>query len=118
MPDDLNVHTPIETESSESSVRTKPASLRFLLKLVQGVGWILLFGITLDRLGTFASERLVKPNNQEGYGMLLGLGGVFLFMPLGLLISFVVLGVSKRIWLFFAMAVGLAAVIAFGAALM
>ena len=77
-----------------------------------------MFGLTLDRLGNFVNDRLVKPDNQEGYGILLGLGGVFLLMPLGLVISFIVLRASNRIWLFFAMAVGLAAALAFGAALM
>ena len=104
--------------SDSASNGTETAPLGCLPKVVYGIVWILLFGFTLERLGTILSEHLVKPSNQEGYAALLGIGGVFLFMPFGLFISFIVLSLSKRSWVFFVMAIVLAAVIAFGVALM
>ena len=91
---------------------------KVLYGILYGIVWILLFGFTLGSLASVLSEHLVSPENREGYAAWLGLGAVFYFVPFGLLVSFSVLAVSKRRWVFFVMAVGLAVAIAFAAALM
>jgi hypothetical protein len=108
---------PKDPSHSESSAGTQTPG-GCLAKVVYGIGWILLYGFTLDRLGTILSEHLVRPSSQEGYAASLGIGSVFFFVPFGLFVSFLVLTASKRRWVFFVMAVALASVIAFGLALM
>ena len=109
---------PMDPSDSESSAGTDRPPLGCLSKVGYGIVWILLYGFTLDRLGTFASEHLVRTSGQEGYAAFLGIGSAFFFIPFGLFVSFLVLGVSKRSWVFFVTAVVLAAGLAFGVALM
>jgi hypothetical protein len=110
---------PTGPRDSERSAEANTPPAGCLVNLVYGVGyaiaWIVVYGLTLRGAGGLVSEYLVAPDNREGFAAFLGIGSLFLVIPFGLSVSLVVLYLSKRRWVFFVMAVVMAAGFALGA---
>lgn len=60
-------------------------------------------------LASLVRRYLVSAGSQEGYGAFVSLIGILMIMPIGLLVSSVAFAVWKRRWLFFVLAVVVAA---------
>ena len=77
------------------------------------VAWIFLYVCTLGAAATIVTNRLLGTASGEGYGAYVSIVGFLVIMPIGLLVSCVVLAVWKRVPIFLALAVVIAAATGF-----
>jgi hypothetical protein len=97
--------------TSGQSIPQKPGCLHYLL---YAAGWLLLYGVTLGAVASLVVRRYESQGSgAEGYGAYVGLIGIMLVMPIGLLISCAVFAIWRRV----IVAMVLAVVIAVAAAM-
>lgn len=66
------------------------------------LAWLVIWLVTWIASAGFASSRYLHQNEQEGFWAVLGIGGCFVFGPLGFLLSMLVARRTSRLWLFLA----------------
>jgi hypothetical protein len=81
------------------------------------IAWAGLHGVTLSFVATVLCDHLLKPISYDGYSAYIALMGYLLIMPAALVGSLVVLGATKRWWVFLGLAPVTAAATALAPAL-
>jgi hypothetical protein len=76
-------------------------------------GWLILYVCTLQVTATIVMNRFLGQASGEGYGAYVSIMGFLVIMPIGLLVSCVVLAVWRRVVVFLVLAVVIAAAAGF-----